>query len=45
MAHEKLKAGALLIKGGHLIDPAAKIDGPMDILLHVGRVVDVAPPN
>ena len=36
---------SLLIKGGHLIDPAAKIDGPMDILIEGGRVVEVAPPN
>ena len=28
MAHDKLKSGGLLIKGGHVIDPAAKIDGP-----------------
>jgi len=34
-----------LIKGGHLIDPAAKIDGSMDILIEGGRVVEVAPPN
>ena len=36
---------SLLIKGGHLIDPAAKIDAPMDILIEGGRVVEVAPPN
>jgi dihydroorotase len=36
---------SLLIKGGHLIDPAARIDAPMDILLKDGRVSDVAPPN
>jgi dihydroorotase len=35
----------LLIKGGHLIDPAAKIDAPMDILLREGRVAEVALPN
>jgi dihydroorotase len=45
MAQDKLKGGGLLIKGGHVIDPAAKIDGPMDVLLHDGRVADVAPPN
>lgn len=36
---------SLLIKGGHLIDPAAHIDAPMDILLKDGRVVEVAPPS
>ena len=29
---------SLLIKGGHLIDPAARIDAPMDVLLKDGRV-------
>jgi dihydroorotase len=36
---------SLLIRGGHLIDPAAKINAPMDILLRDGRVAEVAPPN
>ncbi len=36
---------SLLIKGGHLIDPAQKINAPMDILLRDGRVAEVAPPN
>jgi dihydroorotase len=45
MAHNKLKSDGLLIKGGHVIDPAAKIDGPMDVLLRDGRVADVAPAN
>jgi len=36
---------SLLIKGGHLIDPAAHIDAPMDVLLKDGRVAEVAPPN
>ena len=36
---------SLLIKGGHLIDPAAKIDAPMDILIEGGHVAEVAPPN
>jgi dihydroorotase len=39
------RAGSLLIRGGHLIDPAAKLDAPMDILLRDGHVADVAPPN
>lgn len=36
---------SLLIKGGHLIDPATKINAPMDILVRDGRVAEVAPPN
>ena len=36
---------SLLIKGGHVIDPAAKVDTPMDVLLRDGRVAEVAPPN
>lgn len=39
------KNASLLIKGGHLIDPAAKINAPMDVLLRDGRVAEVAPPN
>lgn len=38
-------AKSLLIKGGHLIDPAAKVNAPMDILLRDGRVAEVTPPN
>jgi dihydroorotase len=45
MAGDKSKSGSLLIKGGHLIDPAAKIDALMDVLLRDGRVAEVAPPN
>src|SRR5208283_5515882 len=36
---------SLLIKGGHLIDPAARIDAPMDVLLKDGHVAEVAAPN
>jgi len=45
MANDKSKVGSLLIKGGHLIDPAAKINTPMDILLRDGRVAEIALPN
>jgi dihydroorotase len=45
MANDKHKQGSLLIKGGHVIDPAAKINAPMDVLLRDGRVAEVAPPN
>ena len=36
---------SLLISGGHLIDPAARIDAPMDVLLKDGRVTEVAAPR
>lgn len=36
---------SLLIKGGHLIDPAARIDAPMDLLLKDGRVAEIALPD
>jgi len=39
------KGRNLLIRGGHLIDPAANIDAPMDVLLLDGRVAEIAPPN
>jgi dihydroorotase len=39
------KSGSLLIKGGRVIDPAAKLDAPMDVLLREGRVAEIAPPN
>src|SRR5271168_95041 len=39
------EAPSLLIKGGHVIDPAAKINAPMDVLLRDGRVAEVALPN
>ncbi len=39
------RQASLLIKGGHVIDPAAKSNAPMDILLRDGRVAEVAPPN
>jgi dihydroorotase len=43
-AHKR-DGASLLIKGGHLIDPAAKINAPMDVLLRDGRVAHVALPN
>ena len=45
MTNPEKNRKSLLIKGGHLIDPAARIDAPMDVLLKDGRVVEVAPPN
>ena len=37
--------GSIAILGGRLIDPAQKIDAPMDILLADGRVAEVAAPG
>src|ERR1039457_10315 len=45
MANDKSKPGSLLIKGGHVIDPAAKINAPMDVLLRDGRVAEITLPN
>jgi dihydroorotase len=45
MSHDKSKAASLLIKGGHLIDPASRLDAPMDVLVRDGRVAEVAAPN
>src|SRR6202140_2040916 len=44
-ASKTSEKATLLIKGGHLIDPSAKINAPMDILLRDGRVAEVALPN
>lgn len=43
MSRKEIKS--LLIQGGHLIDPAAKIDTLMDLLLRDGRVAEIAAPN
>jgi dihydroorotase len=36
---------SLLIKGAHLIDPAAQLDTPMDLLLRDGLVAEIALPG
>ncbi len=36
---------SLLIKGGRLLDPAAGIDEPMDVLVRDGRVAEVTAPG
>src|SRR5271167_38086 len=36
---------SLLIRGGHVIDPASRLDAPMDVLLRDGMVAEVAPPK
>ncbi|MBE5889415.1 MAG: dihydroorotase [Lachnospiraceae bacterium] len=35
----------LLIKNGHLIDPASGVDAPMDLLIVQGKVLQIAKPN
>jgi dihydroorotase len=36
---------SLLIRNGHLVDPVARVDAMMDILLRDGQVSEIAPPN
>src|SRR3954466_16310096 len=36
------KTNSLLIKNGHLIDPASGIDAEMDIILRDGKVAEIA---
>ncbi|HYM74411.1 MAG TPA: dihydroorotase [Candidatus Dormibacteraeota bacterium] len=43
--NQKRENSSLLIKGGQVIDPAAKVNAPMDVLLRDGRVAEVALPN
>lgn len=45
MPTTKSQNSSLLIKGGHVIDPAAKINAPMDLLLRDGRVAEIALPG
>ena len=42
---QKRDAESLLIKGGHVVDPASRINAPMDVLLRDGRVQEVAAPS
>ncbi|HZR64937.1 MAG TPA: dihydroorotase [Terriglobales bacterium] len=35
----------LLIRGGRVIDPVARIDAPMDVLVRDGQIAEVAAPN
>jgi dihydroorotase len=41
----KDKPGSLLIRGGRVIDPAARVDAELDVLLRDGQVAEVAPPK
>jgi dihydroorotase len=42
---KKSENHSLLIRGGHVIDAAARIDAPMDVLLRDGRVAEIAAPG
>lgn len=39
------KTASLIIRGGRVIDPVARVDGLMDILLRDGQVAELAPAN
>jgi dihydroorotase len=43
--YNRSKPGSLLIKGGHVIDPANRVDALMDVLLRGGQVAEIALPN
>ena len=45
MAKGTDKPGSLLIRGGRVIDPTARVDAELDVLLRDGRVAEVAPPK
>jgi len=45
MAKVQSKPGSLLIKSGHVIDPAMELDAVMDVFLREGRVAEIALPN
>ena len=45
MAKGNDKPGSLLIRGGRVIDPAARLDAELDVWMRDGRVADVAPPK
>ena len=36
---------SLLIRGGRVVDPLARVDAVMDVLLRDGQVAEIAPPN
>ena len=43
MAKGTDKPGSLLVRGGRVIDPLARVDAELDVLLRDGRVAEVAP--
>ncbi len=45
MKHGKHNSDSLLIKGGHVIDPAGDLDESLDILLRDGFIAEIAAPG
>jgi len=45
MAKDSNQSASLLIRGGHVLDPAAGVNQPMEVLIRHGRVAEIAPPN
>jgi len=45
VANRTDKTGSLLIRGGRVMDPAARVDAELDVLLRDGRVAEVSPPK
>ncbi|MBV9180591.1 MAG: dihydroorotase [Acidobacteria bacterium] len=43
MSTKEHKPASLLIRGGRVIDPLARVDGLMDVLLRDGQVVELGP--
>jgi len=41
VANRTDKTGSLLIRGGRVMDPAARVDAELDVLLRDGRVAEV----
>ena len=39
------RPSTLLIRGAHLLDPRAGLDGPADLLLRGGAIADIGPPG
>ena len=45
MSTKEHKPTSLLIRGGRVVDPLARVDGVMDVFLRDGQVAEIAPPN
>jgi dihydroorotase len=43
--HMQLPAADLLIRGAHVLDPRADLDGPLDVLIRDGRIAEVGAPG
>jgi dihydroorotase len=45
MTQDKARSGSVLVKGGHVVDPASRVNAAMDVLLRDGRVAEITLPN